>query len=75
MKKVKIVLVMAIALLGVTAVQAQVNFGVKGGLNITNMSLDSEMFKTSNRVGFFAGPIIKVGLPITGLGFDVAGPA
>ncbi len=73
MKKVKIVLVMAIALLGVTAVQAQVNFGVKGGLNITNMSLDSEMFKTSNRVGFFAGPIIKVGLPITGLGFDVAG--
>ena len=42
MKKVKIVLVMAIALLGVTAVQAQVNFGVKGGLNITNMSLDSE---------------------------------
>lgn len=73
MKKVKIVLVMAIAVFAVTTAQAQVSFGVKGGLNITEMSLDSKVFDTSNRMGFFAGPVLKVGLPLAGLGFDIAG--
>lgn len=73
MKKVKIVLVMAIAMLGVTSAQAQVNLGVKGGLNITDMSLDNDVFDTSNRTGFFVGPVLKIGLPVGGLGFDIAG--
>ncbi|MBR5038019.1 MAG: PorT family protein [Prevotella sp.] len=72
MKKVKIVLVMAIAMLGVTSAKAQVSFGVKGGLNISEMSLDEDVFNTSNRMGFFAGPILRVSLPIPTLGFDVA---
>ena len=72
MKKVKIVLVMAIAMLGVTSAKAQVSFGVKGGLNISEMSFDENVFDTSNRMGFFAGPILRVSLPIPTLGFDVA---
>ena len=72
MKKVKIVLVMAIAMLGVTSAKAQVSFGVKGGLNISEMSLDEDVFDTSNRMGFFAGPILRVSLPVPALGFDVA---
>jgi hypothetical protein len=72
MKRIKIVLVMAIAMLGVTSAQAQVNFGVKGGLNITDMSLDSDVFETSNRTGFFIGPALKVALPVAGLGVDIA---
>ena len=72
MKKVKIILVMAIAMLGVTSAKAQVSFGVKGGLNISEMSLDEDVFNTSNRMGFFAGPILRVSLPVPSLGFDVA---
>ena len=72
MKKVKIVLVMAIAMLGVTSAKAQVSFGVKGGLNISEMSLDEDVFNTSNRMGFFAGPIVRVSLPVPALGLDVA---
>ena len=49
---------------------AQVKFGLKGGLNVTDMSLSSEVFDASNRAGFFIGPTVKVSLPLTGLGID-----
>lgn len=49
---------------------AQVKFGLKGGLNVTDMSLSSEVFDASNRAGFFIGPTVEVSLPLTGLGID-----
>lgn len=49
---------------------AQVKFGLKAGLNVTDMSLSSEVFDASNRAGFFIGPTVKVSLPLTGLGID-----
>lgn len=49
---------------------AQVKFGLKGGLNVTDMSLSSKVFDASNRAGFFIGPTVKVSLPLTGLGVD-----
>ena len=52
--------------------QAQVKFGLKGGLNVTSMSLISEVFDASNRAGFFIGPTVKFTLPIVGLGVDVS---
>lgn len=51
---------------------AQVKFGLKGGLNVTDMSLSSEVFDASNRAGFFIGPTVKVSLPLTGLGIDAS---
>ncbi len=53
-------------------VQAQIKFGLKGGLNITDMSFSNDVFSTSNRTGFFIGPSVKFTLPIVGLGVDVA---
>ncbi len=55
-----------------TPVQAQIKFGLKGGLNITDMSFSNDVFSTSNRTGFFIGPSVKFTLPIVGLGIDVA---
>lgn len=49
---------------------AQVKFGLKGGLNVTDMSLSSNVFDASNRAGFFIGPTVKFSLPVTGLGID-----
>lgn len=51
---------------------AQLKFGIKGGLNITDMSLSNDVFETSNRTGFFIGPTIKFTLPIVGLGIDAS---
>lgn len=55
-----------------TPSQAQVNFGLKGGLNVTNMSLSSEVLDASNQAGFFVGPTVKFTLPVVGLGIDAS---
>ena len=68
MKKILIV----IALMASITASAQIKLGVKGGLNVTSMSMNSEVFDASNRTGFFIGPTLKFTLPIVGLGVDVA---
>lgn len=52
--------------------QAQLKFGVKGGLNITNMSFSKDVVSSSNRTGFFIGPTVKFSLPLVGLGVDAS---
>lgn len=72
MKKVFTTFMFIVALLTAAPSQAQVKFGLKGGLNVTDMSLSSEVFNESNKTGFFVGPTIKVTLPIVGLGIDAS---
>lgn len=55
-----------------TTTHAQVKFGVKGGLNVTNMSFSKDVFDASNKTGFFFGPMVKITVPIVGLSFDAA---
>ena len=54
--------------------KAQVSFGVKGGLNFTNMSFDKGSVDDflKNKTGFFVGPTVKFQLPVVGLGIDGA---
>ena len=54
------------------AVQAQVKFGVKGGLNLTSMKLDASVADKSNQAGFFIGPTVKFTLPVVGLSLDAS---
>ena len=49
-----------------------VNFGLKGGLELTNMSFSSDALDKSNRTGFFIGPTMKVSVPLAGLGVDIS---
>ena len=65
-------IVAATMLFSTSSAQAQVKFGLKGGLNVTNMSLNSEVFDADNQTGFFIGPIVKFTLPIVGLGIDAS---
>ena len=58
--------------LGATDAQAKIKFGMKGGLNVTSMSLNREVFDADNQVGFFIGPTVKFSLPLTGLGIDAS---
>lgn len=58
---------------GANNAQAQVKFGLKGGLNVTSMSLDKDkLLDTENQAGFFIGPTVKFTLPIVGLGIDAS---
>lgn len=71
-KTLVIVFIFAVGLFAAMPADAQIKLGVKGGLNVTSMSLNSEVFDTSNRTGFFFGPTVKFTLPIIGLGVDVS---
>lgn len=72
MKKVLSFIVLAVSLFFANPVQAQIKLGVKGGLNVSNLKLDDDMWTADNKVGFFIGPMVKVTVPVTGLSFDVA---
>lgn len=54
--------------------QAQIQFGVKAGLNIDNIDLKNAQANVSakNRTGFFAGVTADVTIPLAGLGADIA---
>lgn len=67
MKKLFTLIVLVAATYFAVPANAQLKFGIKGGLNITDMSLSNDVFETSNRTGFFIGPTIKFTLPIVGL--------
>jgi hypothetical protein len=70
MKKI-FTLVVLLAAMTFTA-QAQVKFGLKGGLNLTKMRFDKDVVSKSNQAGFFIGPTVKFTLPVVGLGIDAA---
>lgn len=72
MKKLFTLIVLVAATYFAVPANAQLKFGIKGGLNITDMSLSTDVFETSNRTGFFIGPTIKFTLPIVGLGIDAS---
>ena len=71
MKKIFTLVVFVASMVSLSA-NAQVKFGVKGGLNVTNMSLSSDVFDADNQCGFFIGPTVKFSLPLVGLGVDAA---
>lgn len=73
MKKKIIAFLCAMAFLAVVIpAQAQLRFGVKGGLNITSVHFDSDLLKSDNVTGFHIGPMIEATMPLLGFGFDAA---
>ena len=56
--------------------QAQVKFGVKGGLNLSKMNTDITNATIDgikdNSTGFFIGPMVEATVPIIGIGVDGA---
>lgn len=72
MRKTLFTAVLSLALMAATTAEAQVKFGLKGGVNVTSMSISGDVFDASNNAGFFVGPTVKVTLPLGGLGFDIS---
>ncbi len=66
-------ILVVMTLLAILPANAQgVSFGLKGGVNSTNLTFDSDILSTERRVGWFVGPSLKVSLPISSLGVDIA---
>lgn len=72
MKGKHIFLPLLLFLLMATDAMGQVKFGVRGGYNITDMSVSKEVLQTDNRNGFFLGPTLKCEFPLLGLGLDAS---
>ena len=72
MKKILMLIVVAVGIS--LPSQAQVKFGLKGGLNLTSMSFNKSSAENAikNKAGFFIGPTVKIGLPVTGLSLDAS---
>lgn len=70
----KSVVLIVIALLGFMAVpaDAQIKFGVKGGVNVSKASISKDVLATKNVTGFNIGPMVEFRLPIVGIGMDAA---
>ncbi len=71
MKKLISTLLVAFGLMTVVPAKAGIfEFGVKGGLNLTEMSFSKDDLNSNNRSGFFIGPTVKMTVPILGFGLD-----
>ena len=73
MKKFLTTTMLLLAAMVIPANAQSFKFGIKGGLNISDMSFDEKVLETSNKTGFFIGPTVQVALPIVGLGVDISG--
>lgn len=71
MKKFLSVVLLAVAMFAAIPAKAGVNFGLKGGYNITSFRLSSDVVDDSNKSGFFIGPTVKLSLPVLPVGFDL----
>ena len=72
MKKILSALMLVACLFMAMPSQAQVHFGIKGGVDISKMSFSKGDYSSDNRTGFFVGPMVEFTLPIVGLGIDAA---
>lgn len=72
MKKIFGALIVAVCIGMALPAQAQIHFGVKGGLNLSKASFSKNDFKKDNFTGFFIGPMAEFNIPVVGLGVDAA---
>ena len=72
MKKIFTAIVFMAAMMVAIPAKAGVNFGIKGGYNITNFSFSEDVISKDNQQGFFIGPSLKIGIPVLPIGFEIA---
>jgi opacity protein-like surface antigen len=73
MKKIFILPVIAACCMAVTPAYGQLlKFGLKGGVNLTEINWKDFNANKDNTTGFYIGPMAEVTIPIIGLGVDAA---
>ena len=51
---------------------AQVRLGVRGGLSLGKLKFERAVIDSDNRIGWTAGLLLDVNIPVVGLGFEVS---
>ncbi|MDR2809213.1 MAG: PorT family protein [Tannerellaceae bacterium] len=72
MKKSKKVFIGVMLIMVAVSAQAQLHFGIKGGLNISSVKFSEDFLNAENVTGFHIGPLVELMIPYTGIGFDAA---
>jgi hypothetical protein len=72
MKKIVGIALLALMTLIIVPVNAQVSFGVKGGVNISSVHFNNEIVSSDNITGFSIGPMVEIMVPYVGVGVDAA---
>lgn len=69
---IRITVFIMLAIIAIMPAQAQVRFGLKGGITINELKWDKDIIASDNRAGFTGGVMLEVGLPVVGLGIDAS---
>lgn len=72
MKKKTTWAILVLMALVVLPAEAQLRFGVKGGVNISSVHFNSDLLDADNVTGFQIGPMIETSIPLVGVGVDAA---
>ncbi len=74
MKKSSVILTCMAAFLWTTPADAQIKWGLDGGVNMSKASIKGggHSFGSSNRTGWFVGPKVQATMPVIGLGMDAS---
>lgn len=70
MKRIISALLVAVCIGMAMPAQAQLKWGVKGGVNVAKVTFDDKLLKSDNMAGFFIGPMAEFTIPVVGLGID-----
>ena len=74
MKKTLIVVLVALIGFGTQHVNAQLDFGVVAGMNVSKADFKNPRnnLKSGNRCGWFVGPKVEFAVPVVGIGADAS---
>ncbi|MDU1889928.1 MAG: porin family protein [Dysgonomonas sp.] len=65
------VLILFISIANIDSASAQIfRWGVKGGIDVADHKVNSDLLKVSNRVGFTIGATMEASVPLTGFGVE-----
>lgn len=67
-----VIIGLCILLMQTIMATAQIDVGIKGGLQLSQMRFKAEDMGDRNRGGFFIGPTLRIGTPVVGLSVDVS---
>jgi hypothetical protein len=72
MKKIVGIALVSFMALVIAPVNAQISFGVKGGVNISSVHFNGDFLSPNNITGVNIGPMLEVMVPYVGVGVDAA---
>ena len=72
MKKLITGLLCVVGLLTISTAEAQLRFGIRAGVNVSDLSFSKDIMKSSNVAGFTGGVMAEFMIPGLGVGVDGA---